>query len=128
TLGEYELAVEDETPLAERRECIDDLREKARERLARLRHQFDLRPVAKREATKAVPFGFELPALAIRYRLGEPRLHRRRVERDRERHVQGMRGAGQRFRPPLSGSRALAGPSDRPVRQTRPSAKTEIVR
>ena len=59
-----QLAVEDETRLVERQESFGHLGEIARQRLARLAHQFDRIALAEGEAPESVPLGLELPALA----------------------------------------------------------------
>src|SRR5207253_2663352 len=61
---------------------FNHFRKIARERLAGLRLQFEFCAIAEDQATKAVPFGFVLPAMAVGDFVDEQRLHwwERRLE------------------------------------------------
>ena len=76
-----QLAVEHEPVAGSAAMRRDDLREIAPERPPRLGLQLHVLAVAEDEAAKAVPFGLELPALALGQRLDQLRLHRRQGRR-----------------------------------------------
>src|SRR5205085_12149344 len=88
------LAVEHEAfdrRFAKRRRHVGKI---ARQRLSRFRSQFDRLAIAECEAAEAVPFGFELPTLAVRQIVNQPRFHRRGVERNSEAREGRRHGSG----------------------------------
>ncbi len=93
---QHQFAIEHEALLLQREQCLDDLREITPQRLSRFRHQRNVLAIAEREAAKAIPLGFELPALTLRNPGGKLGFHRRGIERDR--HVGEMPGACTEFR------------------------------
>jgi len=84
--GNHELAVEDEARGRQLGDRGDDLGEIALERLPALRPQMHVRRVLEREAAESVPFGLVLPRVPLGQRGDRFRLHRRVIERDRQRH------------------------------------------
>src|SRR5258708_1159665 len=83
-----QLAVEDEFLCRDRFQGGHDFRKIAVEPLTRFRHHHDLRAVAKREATEAVPLGLVLPFAAFRNRGSRRCFHgksfsgRRKIDRN----------------------------------------------
>src|SRR5947209_10791341 len=79
-----ELAVDHEPLRRHLPHRLDYLGEVTPQRPARLGHERHLVPVAEGEAAEAVPFGLELPAFALRQRVDQLRLHRRKSGLDGE--------------------------------------------
>src|SRR5262249_30167120 len=71
------LAVEDERCRRQSAESIRYLRKGSREQLGRLRMELDLVSVFECKAAEPVPFGFVLPALALRDCTGGHCFHRK---------------------------------------------------
>src|SRR6185437_4826836 len=81
-----ELAVEHELLCSKSSQRCHDLREVARQRLARFRSQLHLCAIAKRDAAKAIPLGLVFP-FRSRWKLGDGlRLHRRVAVLEWKRH------------------------------------------
>ena len=94
---------------------LGDLGKVAGQRLARFAHQFHRVAVAECQAAKAVPLRLELPVLAGRQFIRQPRLHGRRIKGKRQSDRSGGHAS------PMN--RAANG-----FRQAYSSAKTDIVR
>jgi hypothetical protein len=92
--GDHDFAVEHESLCPQFRQCPDDVRKVALQRLPGLRLQLDLIAVAERQTTEAVPLGLVAPALAGRNLIDGERLHRF------QRRFQFKRHASQREQSP----------------------------